>query len=73
MLTPPRDAQEAFRRLTPDLQEIAEFIGTSLLNARERVRLANLLAEHFARQAREQTRPALRLVPPDAPQGKQLV
>jgi hypothetical protein len=67
MLTPPRDAQEAFLRLTPDLQDIAEFMGTSLLNARERMRLANLLAEHFARLAREQARPDLRLVPPDAP------
>jgi hypothetical protein len=67
MLTPPRDARDAFFRLTPDLQEIAEFIGTSLLNARERVRLANLLAEHFARLARQQARPDLRLVPPDAP------
>lgn len=59
MLTPPRNAQEAFLRLSPGLQEIAEFIGTSLLNARERVRLANLLAEHFARLARQQARPDL--------------
>ena len=70
MLTPPRDAQEAFFRLTPDLQEIAEFIGTSLLKPRERMRLANLLAEYFTRLAQEQARPDLRVVPPDAPRGK---
>ena len=34
MLTPPRDADEAFVRLAPDLQEIADFIGriTNLLS-----------------------------------------
>jgi hypothetical protein len=70
MLTPPLDAHGAFLRLTPDLQEIAEFIAASLLNARERMRLANMLAEYFARLAREQARPDLRVVPPDSPQEK---
>jgi len=70
MLTPPRDANEAFFRLSPDLHEIAEFIGSSLLNARERVRLANLLAEHFASLARQQACPNLRLVLPDAHQDR---
>jgi hypothetical protein len=66
MLTPPHDADEAFFRLTPDLQEIAEYIGSSLLDARERKRLANLLAEYFASLARAHTRPELRLVVTDA-------
>ena len=68
MLTPPLDAHGAFLRLTPDLQEISDFIATSLLNTRERMRLANLLAEYFARLAREQARPDLRVVPLDGPQ-----
>jgi hypothetical protein len=67
MLTPPRDAHGAFLRLTPDLQEISDFIATSLLNARERMRLANMLAEYFARVAREQARPDLRVVLPEKP------
>jgi hypothetical protein len=62
MLTPPRDADEAFLRLTPDLQEIAEYIASSLLDAGERRRLASLLAEHFASLARAHARPELRLV-----------
>jgi hypothetical protein len=66
MLTPPHDADEAFFRLTPDLQEIAEFIGSSLLDAPERRRLAGLLAEHFASLARTHARPELRLVVSDA-------
>jgi hypothetical protein len=70
MLTPPRSANEAFFRLSPDLNEIAEFISGSLLDARERMRLANLLAEHFASLARQQARPNLRLVPPDAPRDR---
>jgi hypothetical protein len=69
MLTPPRDADEAFFRLAPDLQEIAEYIGTSLLDARERRRLANLLADYFASLARAHARPDLRLVVSDAPRG----
>jgi hypothetical protein len=70
MLTPPRDAHEAFVRLAPDLQEISEFIGASRLSARERMRLANMLAGYFAGLAREQGRPDLRLVPLDAPQAE---
>jgi hypothetical protein len=70
MLTPPRDANEAFFRLSPDLHEIAEFISSSLLDARERLRLANLLAEHFASLARQQARSNLRLVQPDAPRDR---
>jgi hypothetical protein len=65
MLTPPRDADEAFFRLSPDLQEIAEYIASSLLDAGERRRLATLLAEHFASLARAQSRPDLRLVVSD--------
>jgi hypothetical protein len=66
MLTPPRDAKEAFVRLAPDLHEISEFIGTSRLSPRERMRLANMLAGYFAGLAREHGRPGLRLVRPDA-------
>jgi hypothetical protein len=69
MLTPPRDADEAFFRLTPDLQEIAEYIGVSPLHPRERKRLANLLADYFLSLARDQARPDLRLVVSDAPRG----
>jgi len=47
-----------------------DFISTSRLNARERIRLANMLASYFAGAAREHARPGLRLVPPDAPQCK---
>lgn len=67
MLTPPHDADEAFFRLTPDLQEIAEYIAASLLDAHERKRLASLLAEYFASLARAQARPDLRLVVSDGP------
>jgi hypothetical protein len=67
LLIPPRDAPEAFARLAPDLQEIAEFIAASRLNARERRRLANMLARHFEAIAREYARPELRLVQSDAP------
>ena len=70
MLTPPRDAAEAFVRLAPDLQDISDFIGSSPLNAHERIRLASMLAEHFAVLARVHARPGLRLVPPDAPKSK---
>jgi len=70
MLTPPRDAPEAFVRLAPDLQEISEFIGTSLLSARERTRLANMLAGYFVGMARENAGRGLRLLPPDAPEGR---
>jgi hypothetical protein len=67
MLKPPRNAQEAFARLAPDLQEISEFIGGSRLSARERMRLANMLARYFEAIAREYARPELRLVRSDAP------
>jgi hypothetical protein len=67
MLIPPRNAQEAFARLAPDLQEISEFISASRLNARERMRLANMLARYFEAIAREHARPDLRLVRPEAP------
>jgi len=70
MLMPPRHAHEAFVRLAPDLQEISDFINTSLLRARERMRLANMLAAYFVGVAREHARPGLRLVLPDAPQAK---
>jgi hypothetical protein len=66
LLIPPHDAPEAFARLAPDLREISEFIGASRLNARERRRLAHMLASHFEAIAREYTRPELRLVRPDA-------
>lgn len=38
MLIPSRGASQAFVRLAPDLQEISQFISTSRLNPRERVR-----------------------------------
>ncbi len=47
MLKPPRDAKEAFGRLTPDLEEIADFINNCPLTAPEGRRLANLLSDHF--------------------------
>jgi hypothetical protein len=64
MLTPARDADEAYLRLGPDLQEISDFISTSRLSVRERMRLANMLAQHFVVLARQHSRPGLRLVPP---------
>jgi hypothetical protein len=70
MLTPPRDAGEAFVRLAPDLQEICEFIGASSLSARERMRLANMLAEYFVRLGRQHGRPDLRVVLPQAPEAE---
>ena len=51
MLTPPRDAQVAFDRLAPDLEEIKDFIGYCPLTAPERMRLANLLGDYFYRLA----------------------
>jgi hypothetical protein len=47
MLKPPRDAREALGRLAPDLEEIADFINNCPLTAPERIRLANLLSDHF--------------------------
>lgn len=47
MLKPPRSAQEAFERLAPDLQEIADFITHCPLTAPGRMQLANLLADYF--------------------------
>ena len=44
MLTPPRDADGAFVRLVPDLQELSDFIATSRLPTHERARLADMLA-----------------------------
>jgi hypothetical protein len=67
LLRPPSDAPEAFARLAPDLEEISEFIGTSRLNARERRRLANMLARYFEAVARAHARPELRLVRSEAP------
>lgn len=71
MLTPPRDAREAFARLAPDLQEILDFMSASPLSPRERVRLANMLAGYFASLAHQRSRPELRLVLPNAPLRKQ--
>ena len=47
MLKPPCDAQGAFDRLAPDLEEIKDFIGFCPLTATERMRLARLLGDYF--------------------------
>ena len=47
MLKPPRDAQEAFERLAPDLEEIANFMHSCPLTTAELRRLATLLGNHF--------------------------
>ena len=62
MLTPARDADEAFVRLTPDLQELSDFIAVSHLPQHERSRLADMLADYFAGLARVHRRRGLRLV-----------
>jgi hypothetical protein len=69
MLIPPCDARQAFVRLAPDLQDISQFISTSRLSPRERVRLSNMLAGYFTGLAREHERPGLRLLPLDAPRA----
>jgi hypothetical protein len=48
MLTAPRTAEEAFQRLSPDMQELADCIAGSVLGSGERTRLANMVAMHFA-------------------------
>jgi hypothetical protein len=62
MLKPPLDAQEAFSRLAPDLEEIAHFINTCPLTRRERMQLANLLSDHFRRLAVSPELSGVRLV-----------
>jgi hypothetical protein len=47
MLKPPSDAEEAFGRLAPDLEEITDFITNCPLSIPERMRLANLLGDYF--------------------------
>ena len=62
ILAPPRDAEEGYIRLDPDLQEIADFVRESPLSSRERERLAIMLADYFAGLATAYRRPQLRLV-----------
>src|SRR5262249_5303995 len=62
MITPPRDAEEGLVRLDPDLEEISDFIRESHLSARERERLAVMLAEYFNALATALRRPQLKLV-----------
>jgi hypothetical protein len=47
MLKPPCDAEEAFGRLAPDLEEIKDFVGYCPLTVAERKRLAALLGDYF--------------------------
>jgi hypothetical protein len=47
MLKPPRDAQEAFNGLAPDLEELKDFVSACPLTSGERARLVNLLADYF--------------------------
>ena len=47
MLKPPRGAERGIGRLTPDLEEISDFIDNCPLTAPERMRLANLLSDYF--------------------------
>jgi hypothetical protein len=61
-LAPPRDAEEGFIRLDPDLEEIAGFICESPLSSRERERLAIMLADYFTALAAACRRPQLKLV-----------
>jgi hypothetical protein len=51
MLKPPCDADEAFGRLAPDLEEIKDFVGYCPLTVTERKRLAVLLGDYFHRLA----------------------
>jgi hypothetical protein len=62
MIAPPRDAEEGLVRLDPDLEEIAAFIRESPMSARERERLAMMLADYFTALAAAHRRPQLRLV-----------
>jgi hypothetical protein len=62
MLAPPRDAEEGLVRLDPDLEEIATFIRESSLSAREKERLATMLAGYFTGLAEAHRRPQLTLV-----------
>jgi hypothetical protein len=59
---PPCDADEGFYRLGGDLDEIAAFITTSPMSARERERLAMMLGSYFVGLANVYRRPDLRLV-----------
>lgn len=61
MLSKPRTAEEAFQRLEPDLEELVDFIDNGTLEPHERVRLANLIAEHFSALAHTFARPRLHL------------
>jgi hypothetical protein len=47
MLKPPRDAQEAFDRLAPDLEEIVDFINNCPLSTAERMQVAKMLGDCF--------------------------
>jgi hypothetical protein len=74
MLKPPRHAKEAFDRLTPDLEEIADFINHCRLTAPGRMQLADLLGDYFHRVAASGRPTVLRVVgnvdaTPDSSEG----
>ena len=61
MLSKPRNAEEAFQRLTPDLDELSDCISNGILGPGERARLAHMVAAHFENLASTIVRPKLRL------------
>lgn len=62
MLTAPRTAEEAYQRLSPDIEELSDCITGSILARDERARLARMVASRFARLAASFAPPKPRLV-----------
>jgi hypothetical protein len=61
MLSKPRNAEEAFQRLAPDLEELSDCISNGILGPGERARLAKMVARHFDTLASTIVRPKLHL------------
>ena len=68
MLEPPRDAQEAFIRVGPNLKEISGLVSDRRWPSGERQRLADMLLGYFLGLACEHRRADLRLVHDARPQ-----
>lgn len=70
MLTVPRTAEEAYHRLSPDIDELSDCITGSVLAYDERARLARMVATRFAAVAASLARPKPRLVFDRSRQGQ---
>ena len=68
MLEPPRDAQEAFIRVGPNLKEISGLVSDRRWPSGERQRLADMLLGYFLGLACEHRRADLRFVHDARPQ-----